>query len=397
MIYKYLTSLKLTLTLLLGLAFVSIFGTLMKAEDNRYDVYYQAPWFRIILLLLALNIAACTWKTFRRNLDDKKRFRDRLQEEAEKTAEANVDQSLLEQELTVRKFRIEKTANGLLASRGRLGRWGSTIVHVSLLIIMVGGILAEFGFVGTKIVPTGKSITTYFDWDLGREMPLGFEFRVDHFELDYYPIEVKVGAYNPQTRELIEEYVTKEGETFPLPLPGGSARVVNFEPFDKSLTLGIYRNGQKVGDYRGLPGDSKEQVTNFLDELLIIKPIAFRDPVLKQTLSDVSVLENGQVVKQQRIMINHPLVYKGVAIYQTAMNQDEFGFWYVGFQISKDPGEPLVWAGSILLVLGLCCAFFIRYRVVAVTANGVVPLVGFNDPVGQKILDEIHADKDQRT
>ncbi len=85
-----------------------------------------------------------------------------------------------------------------------------------------------------------------------------------------------------------------------------------------------------------------------------------------------------------------------MAIYQTGMNQDEFGFWYVGFQISKDPGENLVWAGSILMVLGLLCAFFIRYRVIAVTANGVTPLLGFNDPVGQKILEELEQDADER-
>ena len=396
MIYRFLTSLKLTLTLLLGLAFISIFGTLGKVEDNRFDYFYQSTGYRILLLLLALNIAACTWKTFKRNLDDKKRFQRRLKEEAAKSSGESSDRSAIEESLKAGKFRVEATESGLLASRGRLGRWGSTIVHISLLIIMVGGIMSELGFVGTQIVPTGKSTTTYFNWDVGLDRPLGFEFRVDHFELDYYPIELKIGAYNPQTKELIEEYVTKEGETIPLPLQGLSAKIVNFEPFDKSLTLDIYQGEKKVGSYRGLPGDSKEQVTNFLDEFLVIKPTAFRDPILKQTHSDVSVLENGKVVKQQRIKINHPLIYKGVSFYQTAHNQDEFGFWYVGFQISKDPGEPLVWAGSIMLVLGLCCAFFIRYRVLIVSSSGVVPLLGCNDPAGQKILEELEPNADER-
>ncbi|PLX99057.1 MAG: hypothetical protein C0623_10165 [Desulfuromonas sp.] len=389
MILRFFTSLKLTLTLLLGLSFVSIFGTLGKVEDNRFDYFYQSTGYRILLLLLALNIAACTWKTCKRNLDDKKRFRERLHEEAEKTSNG-ADFEALERELQ-KTFRVERRTNGLLASRGRLGRWGSTIVHVSLLIIMLGGILAEFGFVGTQMVPEGKSTITYFNWDVGLDRPLGFEFRVDHFELDYYPIELKIGAYDPQTRELIEEYVTQEGEMIELPLQGVTARIVNFEPFDKALSLDIFREGQKIGSYRGLPGASKEEVTNFLDEFLVIKPTAFRDPVVRQIIADASILENGEVVKQQRIMVNHPLVYKGVAFYQTAYNQDEFGFWYVGFQISKDPGEPLVWAGSILLVFGLCCAFFIRYRVLVVTASGLTPLLGFNDLVGQALLNDIAA------
>jgi len=391
MIYRFFTSLKLTLTLLLGLAFVSIFGTLAKVEDNRFDFFYQSIGYRILLLLLALNIAACTWKTIRRNLSDRSRFLE--PSEADPEACDTADLTPCQQVLKAKRFRVECHGKSLLASRGRLGRWGSTIVHISLLVIMLGGILAEFGFIGTQIVPSGKSTTTYFNWDVQLDQPLGFEFRVDNFELDYYPIELKVGAYNPQTRELIEEFITREGESFSLPLPGMTAQVVNFEPFDKAVTLDIYRGQQKVGTYRGLPGESQEEVKNFLDEFLILKPTAFRDPIVKQIIADASILENGQVMKQQRIMVNHPLVYKGVAFYQTAYNQDEFGFWYVGFQISKDPGEALVWAGSILLMIGLLCAFGIRYRVLAIVPEDgqgrVLPFTGFSDPYGQKLLEEI--------
>jgi cytochrome c biogenesis protein len=97
-------------------------------------------------------------------------------------------------------------------------------------------------------------------------------------------------------------------------------------------------------------------------------------------------------VKTGAIEVNHPLVHRGVAIYQTAYNQDEFGFWYSGFQLSKDPGEPLVWTGSILLIIGLCCAFSIRYRVLAVVSDAagvsLQPLTGFGDERGQRLLEQ---------
>ena len=89
MIFRFLTSLKLTLTLMLGLAFVSIFGTVQKVQDNRFDVFYQAAWFRLILLLLALNIAACTWKTIQRNLKDRSRFLERLATDKNTTGDAD--------------------------------------------------------------------------------------------------------------------------------------------------------------------------------------------------------------------------------------------------------------------------------------------------------------------
>ena len=44
------------------------FCAISKVEDNRYDFFYQSTGYRILLFLLALNIAACTWKTIRRNL-----------------------------------------------------------------------------------------------------------------------------------------------------------------------------------------------------------------------------------------------------------------------------------------------------------------------------------------
>ncbi|PLX75328.1 MAG: hypothetical protein C0615_07995 [Desulfuromonas sp.] len=388
MIFRFLTSLKLTLTLLLGLAFVSIFGTVLKVEANRFEGFYQAGWFRFLLLLLALNIAACTWKTLRRNFGDRQRFLDRLGD-CDETAD---DLSTAEQTLRASKFKVERQGGVLLASRGRVGRWGSTIVHISLLIVMIGGIAGEFGFVGTQFVPEGQGTTTCYDWDLEMDRPIGFELRVDRFRLEYYPIDLKFGVYNPETRELIREYVTTEGETVELPLEGLSAEVVDFEPFDKALTLDLYRNGQKIGSYRSLPGDSKEQQPpSFLDQFFVIKPMGFRDPMIRQFLADVSVLENGEVkIDKQRMMINHPLDYKGVRVFITAHNQDEFGFWSVGFQFTHDPGEWLVWTGSILLVLGLLCAFAIRYRVVGVISkNGQIkiePLVGMNNPYGEELL-----------
>ena len=122
----------------------------------------------------------------------------------------------------------------------------------------------------------------------------------------------------------------------------------------------------------------------------MIKPTAFRDPLLKQLHSEVSILEDGKVVRQGIIEVNQPLVHRGVAIYQTAYSRDESGFWVCGFQLSKDPGEPLVWFGSIVLILTLILVFVSRFRAVGVvvTSHGyhLVALAGFRGEAGREKL-----------
>jgi cytochrome c biogenesis protein len=123
---------------------------------------------------------------------------------------------------------------------------------------------------------------------------------------------------------------------------------------------------------------------------VVIKPTAFRDPLLKQLHSEVSILENGEVVRQGIIEVNRPLIHRGVAIYQTAYNRDESGFWSCGFQMSKDPGEPLVWLGCIVLVLALFLVFTARLHAVGIvpTVNGyrLISLAGFRGEVGKQRL-----------
>jgi cytochrome c biogenesis protein len=46
------------------------------------------------------------------------------------------------------------------------------------------------------------------------------------------------------------------------------------------------------------------------------------------------------------------------------------GRWYTGLQVAKDPGVPLIWAGSLLLTLGTLMAFFASHRRVWVRLEG---------------------------
>lgn len=394
-IFDFFSSVKLTLALLLGLAFVAVFGTIWPVEQDtiqRFELYYQSLWFRLLLGFLALNLAACTWRTFVRVLGEKKRLLALL--ESKKNASEKADHALSCQDLTELSNRLQEQGykvaveeGRILARRGLLGRWALPILHLSILVIMIGALAAQLGFVGTMNLYVNNQDDKYFDWDSGTDLPLGFTVRLDHFEPQYYPIDLRFATYNKQTREVLQEFTTSEGGTVEIS-PGFSVQILRFYPEEQHLILGVVRDGALVGQYHSLSGD--RSYPNSIDLGVEIKPTAFQDPLLKQLHSEVSILENDVVVRQGIIEVNTPLVHRGVAIYQTAYSRDESGFWACGFQLSKDPGEPLVWLGSVVLTLAIIMVFFIRFFAVGVvpkvTGYTLVSLVGFRGDVGKEKL-----------
>ncbi len=394
-VLDFFSSVKLTLTLLLGLSVVAIFGTIWPIEQDtiqRFELYYQSLWFRLLLGLLALNLTACTWRTFMRVLGEKKRLLTQLENADPSSQKAGhdlvcADLDELSHRLQKQGYNVARLGDRLLGRRGLTGRWALPILHLSILAIMGGALAAQLGFVGTVNLYVNNQTDKYFDWGVVDDVPLGFTFRLDHFEPQYYPIDLRFATYNKQTREQLQEFTTVEGETVVVS-PDLTVQVLRFFPDERHLILGIVREGVLIGQYHSLSGD--RSYPNTIDLGIEIKPTAFQDPLLKQLHSEVSILENDKVVRQGIIEVNTPLVHRGVAIYQTAYNRDESGFWACGFQLSKDPGEPLVWLGSVVLTLAILLVFFVRFFAVGVvpTADGfrLVALAGFRGEVGAEKL-----------
>lgn len=399
-ILDFFSSVKLTLALLLGLSLVATFGTIWPVEQGtiqRFELYYQSLWFRLLLGFLALNLAACTWRTCIRVVGEKNRLLVLLgnsgasvQKPAHDLSCDDVDQ--LADLLQKQGYRVTRAGDRALARRGLAGRWALPVLHLSILAVMIGALAAQLGFVGTLNIYVTHQSDNYFDWDVESEQPLGFTFRLDHFEPQYYPIDLRFATYDKHSREQLQEFTTREGETVALS-PDLSVQVLRFFPEEQHLVLGIIIDGALIGEYHSLSG--KRTYPNSIDPGVVIKPTAFRDPLLKQLHSEVSILENGEVVRQGVIEVNHPLIHRGVAIYQTGYSRDESGFWTCGFQLSKDPGEPLVWLGCIVLVLAMILVFTVRLRAVGIvpTANGcrLISLAGFRGDVGREKFEALVA------
>lgn len=384
-IFDVCASVRLTIVLLLSLATVAIFGTIWPSRDDgleafRFELFYQSPWFRLLLLLLALNLVVCTIRLVGRRLRQQRRWLQELPGQG--GAEVDLQATEIEAGLRRLGFRSQETPYGYYLWRGTMGRWSVVGVHLSVLLIMAGALIGSLGFVATLNIYSGTSSSQFFDWAAQQDRPIGFTFRLDHFEPRYYPIELKFAVIDPTTGEAREEIVGTVGETVSVPTLGLEAKIEKFDPIAQRLELMLSRNGRDPERYFAKGGERDPSNTV---EGHVLYPIAFRDPMLRQYYSEVSILEQGRVVHQGVIQINHPLKYRGVWVYQTAFNADEEGRLYAGFQFVKDPGANLVWGGCILFVLFLCLNGMVRFRALGIEQGDVcrlLPLAGLNSRNG---------------
>lgn len=388
---KVFSSVKLTLVLLLLLAVISIGGTITPVDSQRYELFYQSLWFRLLLGMLALNLICCTIKT----LPTKWHYRRRLLAVLDSKSEGHEleDRPLLQlaEGLSAAGYRTSQAEGRLLAVRGSCGRWGSTLVHIAILLIMLGGVLGETGFVGTINTYLDQPNDRYYDWDVLQERELGFSFRVDDFRLRYYPIQLRFELIDVASGRQLGQLMPYDNESFAVPDSVISVQLRGFDPEAKILSMDVLKQGVLLGQYQ--VGEGIESFGELKHPAFRLNRIEFRDPVLKQMEAEVSVLEAGQVVKQALIKVNQPLTYRGVSFYQTAYGNDEFGNRSVGFQLSKDPGEALVWFATVLLMLGFAVAFFLPHRALGVKeVDGqwqLIPLSGWQGEGGRVQLERL--------
>ena len=192
-VWDFFCSLKLTLSLLIGLALTSIIGTIVMQGPSReylatlsetkirlysalgfFDMYHSW-WFILLLYLLTLNLICCSIKRLPRVW--KIVFEPVLvmDERHEKTLGSNVRElklpgsrdalkeklvSFLKAEFATPTVTEHNGEYHLFAQKNRLCRLGVYVVHFSIIIIFIGALLGSFfGYKAYVNIPEGGSIS----------------------------------------------------------------------------------------------------------------------------------------------------------------------------------------------------------------------------------------------
>jgi cytochrome c biogenesis protein len=402
---EFFSSLKLAIFLMISLAILSTIGTVIQ-QGERPEVYikeygenaywwfiklgfvdiYHTWYFSTVLVLLCINSLTCfhqrfpaIWRSIRQDkVNVTAAFIQNLKRSV--TVDLPADRSKVTAELGLtlaeRGYRVLVNKGGtettLYATKGVMGRVSAHVAHLSVTVIVAGGLIGNIlGFRDFGVCLEGE---TY-------HVPQGnFDLHVDKFWIDYYE-NGAVKSYN-STLTVIEDGVKQVTKTITVNDPlvhkgiwfyqssyGDSwdrvekARIVVREKATDKVVGEAILDWRKEAMLRNL--GLKLQLTDFVadfgfdtkDRRVYSKTVEHENPAVK-----LAITEHDRTLPAPWLFYNYPDLFE---IQGSKYKFELTGYLtkkFTGLQIAKDPGVIIVWIGSTLLVVGVTLSAIIYHR-----------------------------------
>ncbi len=418
-IYDLFRSLKLTIALLILLAILSIIGTVITQNAARpeyiqrygiglYEVLnffnlfdmYHSWWFSAILLLLVMNLITCSVHRLPGILRQISREPGALEDKTLKTLpyvekiqtsdpikrEGDIQSSLKKRFKDWGRIETEKAIT-LFSEKGRFSRLGVPITHLSILIILIGGIVGSlYGFKGHVNILEGDTVNQIFLRTKDEEIPkpIDFSVRCDDFNITYYNLPGRKEKHVKEYASLItilengKEVLKKTVQVnHPLHYKGLAFYQSNYGAIH-DVTLGIQWRGKKEKTFLKVLEGNAAPIPN----------TRYLIRVLKYEHEVHNFGEGVQVVLFKPNQEPRPFWLLKAFPKFDEQRQDEFILTidgvtekeYTGLSVTKDPGVWVVWVGCSLMILGLILSFFFSHQRVWVripkSPGGEVVLAG---------------------
>ncbi len=422
-IWNFFASIRLTVALLLTLAGTSIIGTLVPQNEDpasyfkaygeflyrlfyALDIFdmYRSWWFQFLLLMLVLNILVCsadrlisTGKIIFAKKPKYSLSRFQKRPDAKTFTAPAPPENLLDpfDKIVASKFgyrRVEKTENGytIFAEKGRKSRLGVYVVHLSVLLLLAGGLTGSFfGFEGYVNIPEGDTVSQIRLRNTNQPLDLPFSVRCDDFSVSFYntgaPEEFRstLTIFENENPVFTEDIIVND----PLRYRGinlfqssyGEMRsrdadseevVINFTSVESGMS---YTRKMKIRETIDMP---EGQGTFKLDRF--IPSYTFMDMMnLGQVF--IGVLTPAEAAKPVEVIlpVQHPDFDK--MIVRRGLRQGNFFIsvgdvqkrYYTGLQVTKDPGVPLVYLGFLVMIGGIFITFLMSHQQVCVSVEGM--------------------------
>jgi cytochrome c biogenesis protein len=407
-VWKFLSSIKLAIVLIILLTVASIIGTLIPqgrsvAEYSarygslaslvialRLTTLYRSAWFLALLILLAANTIVCTLSRFgpkwRRafrtapDLDPKSvasmrsscRFRLPI---ALETARERVEMELNGRHYVLHQSTQEGRAF-LQARKRRLGWFGSDIVHLGLLVILAGGFVSGLA--------SRKSELALADGQTAALPLASFELRLDKFETEYYPqgavkdwkstVTVLDGGAPVLTRTIeVNEPLKYRGVTFYQQGYGMNwdlarcvleLRKTGDPAFSRTVSL-------RVGDRSPVEGPdvTRIAVRRFVPDFVLGEgnQVQSRSEEPNNPAALVEAWKGEERVFSGWVFAKYPDFGQGHGTGEAApanapkiavVLKDYSATSYSVIEAARDPGVTIIWIGCALISLGFFLAFY---------------------------------------
>jgi cytochrome c biogenesis protein len=400
-VWNIFSSLGLTIFLLIFLAAASVLGTviLQNGTPEQYmaeygprlsrilDFFglfdmYHSWWFRGILALLVVNVVFCSlkrlpsvWKQIFRSTVDLSVSRIQAQPFKGTLAVAE-DTETLERDVEKcvrgsfgKPRRIEKSDGLLLyAEKGRYGRLGMYIAHLSLIIILAGGMIGSlFGFKGLVTIMEGQTVDTIFLRKNGQAVPypLGYQVRCDNFDISYYDTS------GP------EKFVSEYTSTLSIVEQGQAIRQEKVRVNHPMAHRGIKFYQSSYGSEPQILVQVREREGGTPQEFWLRRgrriSIPGSDATIQLLRYHPEVHSFGEGVELALFPKDQPpqriWLFKKIPDYDEKrgggliLTLREISLKnFTVLQVAREPGVWVVWIGCFLLIVGTFMAFFVAHR-----------------------------------
>jgi hypothetical protein len=239
-------------------------------------------------------------------------------------------------------------------SFGKARTWTFGGMHLGIILLATGMILdGLFGFVGTKYYYRGIPDSSYFNWRENREESFPFTVEVVGTETRHHPLNLQVGVMDGSGKK-VGIYTVREGVSFDAGKSGLRVTPRRFDRETKTLLLDAEVDGRKVSGLSasaGTPASVKRYA---------IASVAYANPEPSGYIARVRFHPAGGSPVEKEISVNRPVVFAGTSYCLVDIGADRYGNPYAGLQMTREPGEPVFWAGSLLFCLSLLGRFFTR-------------------------------------
>ena len=375
--FRFLTSVRLTITTLSLIAATSIVGSLVEqgASEEEYlshyserayhfikllglDDAYHSPWFYFLVVIFAINLFLCTVHRLKRLSAAKGRQVPDLAALVSSgagfiTGSANKSEVVRRIGPAYKRERVTETTE--VFEKGRFSRYGVIIIHTSVLMVLIGGLVGNIsGFKAYLALRPGEGASAAESRTPGRSaVVFGFAVKCTDFRVSMYPsgqpkeyasdIEIldEKGNVLKRGRIRVNEPLSYKGIYF-YQSSYGRSNVYTFKADGRTVDIGD----------REIVRDTKVpfMVVRYAEDVHNFGPgvmVAYMDGDEPKTLW---FLKNVEKMRKH--------VVKGSRIALENIN----GQYYTGLEVSRDPGVPAVLCGFVMMLIGLYTNFFTSYR-----------------------------------
>lgn len=406
-LWHFFISMRTGIVLILILTVLSLFGTLLMQAPpglasepqayaswldslrpkyggwtNVFDVLgflsiFSSVWFKSTMVLLLTSVVACSMNRaphlWKQATQPRVRMTESFYEHAplRGTVESALGEeaALTEVEAAFRSrhFRTSVEREGdtihVFADRFRWGPFGTVIAHISLIVILVGVLVGSaFGFrdtgfaapIGTKVdVGYGTGLTLVaksFTDTYSAENGAPSDYQSD---LLVYSGEQQVAAQTIRVNQPLRVgdvtfYQSFFGPATAITVKDASGAIVYDE--EVALLWNSKDDTERIGRF-DLPDQG-------LQMFVVSAASGKVSPSVKPGQVQVELYKSGSTTPIDIKVIDQgkPATVGGLEV--TFVREHQF----TGLIVARDPGVPLVWGGSILLVLGVSLVFFFPHR-----------------------------------